>query len=535
MLERSEWGCCGRRTVCVAGCVWAVVGWSLAVGVAPSRGQSPVEQPFVTPEVEGEAESEWDALGGTCSPPNCNGNGVCLVGVCVCNVGFVGAGCEFCAPNYYNYPACTFCQAATTCSGNGTCSSFGSCICNTGITGVSCNQCAPNHYNYPVCTFCQAGTTCSGNGVCTGSGTCACNVGFVGAACDQCAPNYYNYPTCTFCQAGTTCSGNGTCSSLGTCNCNVGIVGVACDACGPNFYNYPTCTFCLASATCNNNGTCNVMGGCNCNTGFTGTACDACAPNYYNYPTCTFCLAATTCSGNGTCHPSGGCSCNSGWTGVDCSVAATNPPLTPAPPHDRQKNRYISFVPNNGATVVAFRVAKVSSPTGSCWVQTPVQSGSDQYTAKCDATPVFRVWTEPFVHVGDCEIIPVANYVVHVNAPGPIEHPTGLPVSTIPLPVLNGKLWGDVAGINNGIEWTPPNQFANVQDLLAIQTYISNAAVQPHFTVANLQAISSTDSCVNAFVNTGDVLIAVNAIGGSSYGPPSTTKVVDPALCPVCP
>ena len=165
------------------------------------------------------------------------------------------------------------CNPNTTCSGNGTCNLDDSCACFTGFAGASCNQCAPNYYNYPTCTFCQAAVTCNGNGTCGPSGSCTCNAGFTGPSCSLCAPNYYNYPTCTFCLAATTCSGNGVCNASGGCNCNTGITGASCNQCAPNYYNYPTCTFCLAATTCNGNGVCNASGGCNCNAGFSGTNC----------------------------------------------------------------------------------------------------------------------------------------------------------------------------------------------------------------------------------------------------------------------
>ncbi len=222
-------------------------------------------------------------------------------------------------------------------------------------------------------------------------------------------------------------------------------------------------------------------------------------------------------------------------SGLDIGVVCdppitTDPPVAAPAPYDRKKNRYISFVPNNGATAVAFRVQKTVAPMGSCWVQTPVQTGSNQYTAACGATPVFRVWNEPVVHVGDCEIVPVASYSIFTNAPGPVENPTPLVVQTIDTPSVNGKLWGDVAGTNNGMEWTVPNQLTNTQDILAVLAYVSNAAVKPTFQVVNLQAISAVDPCLNAFVNTADVLIVVKAAAGDAY--PFTTN---PGSCPVCP
>ena len=219
--------------------------------------------------------------------------------------------------------------------------------------------------------------------------------------------------------------------------------------------------------------------------------------------------------------------------GGEFGPSATPPALAPFP-HNRAKNRYISFAPNNGAESVAFRVEKTLPNTGACYVQVPVQSGANQYTAKCDSTPVFRVWTEPVVHVGDCEIIPVASYEIRASRDG-VAFTNPHPVNTIALPSLNNKLWGDVCGINNGTEWTPPNQFTNVNDVLALLAFISGAAIRPPFTVVNLQAISSGDSCLNAFVNTADVQISVRAIAGDAYGPPATGKIINPALCPVCP
>lgn len=263
-----------------------------------------------------------------------------------------------------------------------------------------------------------------------------------------------------------------------------------------------------------------------------------------------------------------------GNPGTFVLVQQTLPPAAPSgvqAVHNRQKNRYISFEPNNDG-VVAFRVQKAASmagtgfctssgascsgapaqgtcsggqlcvapfpggsPAHSCWVQTPAQSGLDINTAKCDATPNFRVWTEPVVHVGDCEIIPNSDYTVFTNMAGPIEIPTGLAIKTAEVASLNTKVWADSVGSFNGVEWTAPNRFTNVQDVLGILSFISNSASRPEFPVVNLQAVSAPDSCLNPFVNTADVLIAVRGVAGDTYGPPNSGKIINTTTCPVCP
>lgn len=181
---------------------------------------------------------------------------------------------------------------------------------------------------------------------------------------------------------------------------------------------------------------------------------------------------------------------------------------------------------------MAFRIDKMTPPTGSCWAGPPDAFGH----SRCQSAPHDQVWPET-VHVGDCEIVPDAEYHVFV-ARGPlfpcnedlIVNPVPLVVHTIAEPIMNLKKWGDVAGFNNGLEWTPPNLFTNVNDILAVLAYISNAAIKPTFQMVNLQAVSSADPCLNAFVNTADVLMVVKAAAGDAY--PFTT---DPANCPACP
>ena len=210
----------------------------------------------------------------------------------------------------------------------------------------------------------------------------------------------------------------------------------------------------------------------------------------------------------------------------ELTVSAQSPTPLPAAadPDAILRNRYISFVPNNPGQSVAFRVNKTTSPVGACYAGPPDSQGNSQ----CLPLPTFRVWSEPVVTVGDCMISPVANFEVRSTFED-VAFAAPLALQTINLPSSNNKLWGDLAGINNGSVWTPPNLFTNVNDILAVLAYISGAAIAPDFERANLQAVSSNDPCLNAVVNAADVFILVRAVIGDPY--PFTT---DPLSCPLC-
>ncbi|NOT00650.1 MAG: hypothetical protein HOP29_08485 [Phycisphaerales bacterium] len=123
------------------------------------------------------------------------------------------AGCD---PGYYG-PMCAECPggASNPCNGNGTCddgpTGTGQCACNSGFAGAACDQCAPDHYDYPACTFCLAVTTCSGNGTCNPVGGCDCDSGWVGSDCGT--------PACI---ANDECNDDDACTqdvcTAGSCN-----------------------------------------------------------------------------------------------------------------------------------------------------------------------------------------------------------------------------------------------------------------------------------------------------------------------------
>lgn len=210
---------------------------------------------------------------------------------------------------------------------------------------------------------------------------------------------------------------------------------------------------------------------------------------------------------------------------ISAQLPTPNPPFpdfaTPL------RNRYISFVPNSPGEVVAFRIDKTTVPTGSCFAGPPDSQGNSQ----CLPTPTFRVWSEPTVHVGDCIIVPVANYQVRATFDN-IVFAAPVAVQTAMLPSNNSKLWGDVCGPFDGflMEWSAPDQFTNVHDIVAMSATASGLFNALPFSRANVQGVSASDPCLNAVTNTADLFAVVQAAIGNPY--PFTT---DPATCPSCP
>ncbi len=190
------------------------------------------------------------------------------------------------------------------------------------------------------------------------------------------------------------------------------------------------------------------------------------------------------------------------------------------------KNRYISFEPNN-AGVVAFRVTKTGGPGAGGvlgWVAEPGAVDA----AKIVATPVFRVWDEAVVHVGDCPVIPLASYEIEATTDG-VVFSDPLPIVTISQPGA-GKFWGDTVGSFDGFEWSGPNGLVNANDFLAALQTFQLLPQGPSFSVVDVQSVSSIDPCLNRIVNIADVFLLLQAFQGNTY--PFTTN---PGSCPVCP
>nr|DBA20499.1 TPA: hypothetical protein GDO54_017272 [Pyxicephalus adspersus] len=214
---------------------------------------------------------------------NCHNHGQCQDGVCICDPGFADEDCSsrVCPRNCLNrgrcenglcicYPGyagvdCGSASCPNNCNERGDCED-GVCVCDTGFTGPDCGSRSCLH-------------DCNDNGKCI-DGVCICNPGYSGEDC-----GYQGCPE--------DCNEQGQCIS-GTCVCDAGFVG-------------PDCGTRICSPECERRGRCED-GECICNPGFTG-------------PDCEIRTCPNDCHNQGRCDD-GKCICDSGYTGPDCGIKA---------------------------------------------------------------------------------------------------------------------------------------------------------------------------------------------------------------------
>ncbi len=253
------------------------------------------------------------------------------------------------------------------------------------------------------------------------------------------------------------------------------------------------------------------------------TFCDDIAPDPYGKSRIEFGVAAGTCYLVRVGGDRGSIVLRHGdaTLSIDVACQAINSAAVAPFPHNRDKNRYVSFAPNNTGGV-AFKVFKGANHIG--WVGNPDANGISKVET---VQPALRVWTEQVIHVGDCEIHPVQPYGI-VATDGSVDAPA-LIVNTIPLP-SGGKFWGDTVGGFDGSSWGPPNNIVNANDFLAALQKFQNLPQAPHVSVVDVQSVSSIDPCLNKLVNIADVFLLLQAFQGNTY--PFTTTA---ASCPACP
>jgi len=241
---------------------------------------------------------------------------------------------------------------------------------------------------------------------------------------------------------------------------------------------------------------------------------------------------------------------------ADCPIMG---PQSAPPPHDTRKHRYISMDPATNRTLsIAIEVTLSSMkrcsgdlsltcsededcPGGTepCaehphvgtvlgWVGEPDLDG----VARVIADPVYRVWSETLIHVGDCEMVPVATYEFRAT-PDEILFSDPWEAGTIAKPV--GLHYGDAVGEGTGElppspGFTPPNGVANVTD---VQAYVltSQGASTPsaHYTWVDLHG-ADDGSPPNGILNVSDLQRILFGFAGQTYT--QTPQQLDPANCP---
>ncbi|XP_075411532.1 tenascin-X [Tenrec ecaudatus] len=278
-------------------------------------------------------------------PDDCNDQGRCVRGRCVCFPGYAGPSC--------GWPSCP-----GDCQGHGRCVQ-GVCVCRAGFSGDDCGQrtcprgcsqrgrcedgrcvCDPG-YAGDDCAARSCPRGCSQRGRCD-NGRCVCDPGYAGDDCGQrscpgdcgdggrcvdgrcvCWPGYAG-DTCGTRTCPRDCHGRGRCED-GECLCDPGYSGDDCGVracpgdchqrghcvdgrcvCWPG-YSGPDCGARACPRDCRGRGRCED-GVCVCHAGYQGEDCGARA-------------CPGDCRGRGRCE-SGRCVCWPGYTGRDCGVRA---------------------------------------------------------------------------------------------------------------------------------------------------------------------------------------------------------------------
>ena len=214
-------------------------------------------------------------------PNSCSMHGVCVHGSCLCQPGYSGAGCTIFTPSSVVTRDAEECRSVklhrsdapdAECRGQGLCV-LGKCVCFPGFGGRSCEA----SISVP-CPGAQG--QCSGHGICF-HGKCFCDLGFAAPGCAGASGCPYATATASAVSSFTLaidvvvapisaagsvqprdCSGHGTCFR-GACHCVGGWRGGACE---DRIAGYG------CAAGCSGHGRC-FRGTCLCQPGWSDAIC----------------------------------------------------------------------------------------------------------------------------------------------------------------------------------------------------------------------------------------------------------------------
>jgi probable HAF family extracellular repeat protein len=219
----------------------------------------------------------------------------------------------------------------------------------------------------------------------------------------------------------------------------------------------------------------------------------------------------------------------------------SGPPVVPALPEDNvPKNRYISFDPNNRGRLLAYQIELAEGPGSRGvlgWLSRPAEQGcpdncTGDFVSTVVESPVYRSWPETILHIGDCEIVPMATYELRATPDG-ISFTGPLEVATIHKP--GERYYGDVAGIGTGAlppepGFTGPNGVVNVVDVQAfLLTALGPTSPSAHITWVDLHGLGE-GSPPNFILNVSDLQRILFGFEGQEYT--DAPNQLDPADCP---
>ncbi|UCE60897.1 MAG: matrixin family metalloprotease [Phycisphaerales bacterium] len=219
---------------------------------------------------------------------------------------------------------------------------------------------------------------------------------------------------------------------------------------------------------------------------------------------------------------------------VTLSAQAVHTPLAAPWPHTAPKNRYISIDPNSSGFSVALEVAMAESG------EFPDSTGVLGWVGEPDVTGLSRVVSSPYysdawpevVHIGDCEIVPVATYLIRATA-DEVAFSDPLQIGTIPRPGV--WYYGDTVGVGTGalpptMGFTAPNQIVNVTDVSAyLLTAEGDATPSVHKTWVDLHGLGD-GAPPNYVLNVSDLQRILFGLEGEQYS--DSPDQLDPADCP---
>ena len=121
------------------------------------------------------------------------------------------------------------------------------------------------------------------------------------------------------------------------------------------------------------------------------------------------------------------------------------------------------------------------------------------------------------LHVTGCAIEPTSVYLVAA-----VNDDVESPVLLVPtaLQPANGNFWGDIVGIFDGVEWTPPQGVLNIDDVFAvIKTFTGGPVVAPvpGSPVAHVSVSDVEPGNINTVVNIADVFQLIRAFQTEAY------------------